>query len=312
MMTPDSGHKSLSTPSHSHSKFSFGFPSQPDTSLAPWQHLIEGPDTESYWKAENVPQPLSSLISIAEDVISPAAVTKYLTYIGVLKLLGLKKKFLLAKAEYYHRQERTTNKAPAALRIVHSKLSQIENERETVKVALECSREKCRKKGIDLSIYQRALETTSSNGSLSHRKQDPEQPIQHNHLSLSSILNAFPAQDEIKARDRVNGWLLQNLQASGEQARMHKAMLGRPYIEEKEWARLVLKYWPLDEAAVGEGAIACSTEGAVNSHGGQNTTRVVFRESERVRKRGVGSITGHSNHESPFWKRPKQKSTVSV
>ncbi|KAL9097239.1 MAG: hypothetical protein Q9165_000666 [Trypethelium subeluteriae] len=52
-------------------------------------------------------------------------------------------------------------------------------------------------------------------------------------------------------RDRVNRWLLHTLGSSTEQANIHRSMMHDPNMSIQSWSRLVLKYWYLDEAALG-------------------------------------------------------------
>lgn len=52
-------------------------------------------------------------------------------------------------------------------------------------------------------------------------------------------------------RDRINTWLLQNLASSNQVAALHRTILPHEGkgLDEKAWARQVLKFWPLDGAA---------------------------------------------------------------
>jgi hypothetical protein len=66
--------------------------------------------------------------------------------------------------------------------------------------------------------------------------------------------------------DRINGWLFHNLQSSSENAALHRSMLPDcQSLDEKSWARSVIKYWSIDEAAMGEENLASSSWGAVGS-----------------------------------------------
>jgi hypothetical protein len=82
--------------------------------------------------------------------------------------------------------------------------------------------------------------------------------------------------------DRINAWLLQCLQSSEEQADLHRSFLpdGKK-IERDKWARMVLKFWPLDEAAIWAGDRVCSTNGAVDSDGAAHSARVFLRSDSR-------------------------------
>jgi hypothetical protein len=46
------------------------------------------------------------------------------------------------------------------------------------------------------------------------------------------------------------------------------------YFSEEDWARLVLKYWTVDDAARPSEYEDCSTNGAVDSEGACHSTRV--------------------------------------
>jgi hypothetical protein len=72
-------------------------------------------------------------------------------------------------------------------------------------------------------------------------------------------------------RDRINRWLFQNLQNSPENAALHRSMMTsgtEKDLDEKSWARTVVKYWSIDEAATGEEyeAVNASTNEAADSY----------------------------------------------
>ena len=52
-------------------------------------------------------------------------------------------------------------------------------------------------------------------------------------------------------RDRINRWLLHSLRWDDSLAHLHRSMLVDRNIDEASWARMVLQYWFLDEAATG-------------------------------------------------------------
>ena len=52
-------------------------------------------------------------------------------------------------------------------------------------------------------------------------------------------------------RDRVNRWMLHVLGSSADQAEIHRSMMHDRDISVQSWSRLVLKFWFLDEAALG-------------------------------------------------------------
>jgi hypothetical protein len=79
-------------------------------------------------------------------------------------------------------------------------------------------------------------------------------------------------------QDRINMWLLRNLQESSEEKTFHRSFLTRAEnLDEEKWARLVLKYWWLGDAAVVPENEPLSTNGAVDSAGMCHSVRVIFQ-----------------------------------
>lgn len=97
------------------------------------------------------------------------------------------------------------------------------------------------------------------------------------------------AKSWLTKQDQINAWLLQNLGASPDLMKLHQSfMFQGDTLNDVEWARLVLKYWPLDEAAEAAEQRNPSTIGAVDSLGARHSARVLF---------GIGgrSIEGESS-----------------
>ncbi|KAL8684698.1 MAG: hypothetical protein Q9224_006180 [Gallowayella concinna] len=80
------------------------------------------------------------------------------------------------------------------------------------------------------------------------------------HTQDWSLLNGWT-----DTRDGINRWILHSLRADEAQARLHRSMLAEPDIGDEAWARLVLKYWTLDEAATGTELWTSLSVGAVDS-----------------------------------------------
>ncbi|KAI9706454.1 MAG: hypothetical protein M1836_003460 [Candelina mexicana] len=57
--------------------------------------------------------------------------------------------------------------------------------------------------------------------------------------------------DFVSTRARINGWLLHILQHSPLDADLHRAMLHDNTMDDKKWAKLLLKTWSSDDAAMG-------------------------------------------------------------
>jgi hypothetical protein len=90
----------------------------------------------------------------------------------------------------------------------------------------------------------------------------------HNNLALGEVTSkATLLSNWTNTRDRINGWLLHSLRATDTAAALHMSMLGDAGkdLDEEKWARLVLKYWYLDEAATGLDVEALESDGAVDS-----------------------------------------------
>lgn len=68
--------------------------------------------------------------------------------------------------------------------------------------------------------------------------------------------------------DRINNWLFDNLSHSTDNAALHRSMLpSGQSMSEKDWARSVIKFWSIDEAAMGDEYLGTSSRGAVGSWG---------------------------------------------
>ncbi|KAH7310176.1 hypothetical protein BKA65DRAFT_519056 [Rhexocercosporidium sp. MPI-PUGE-AT-0058] len=93
------------------------------------------------------------------------------------------------------------------------------------------------------------------------------------------VLHHTSSQCWITKTDRINSWLLQNLATLPEEANRHRMFIpDGEQLAEEQWARLVLKFWPLDEAAPMFELGACSTNDAVDSAGACHSTRVLLVE----------------------------------
>ena len=62
----------------------------------------------------------------------------------------------------------------------------------------------------------------------------------------SNLLHAWTS-----TRERINSWLLHSLRSDDKLAQVHRSMMADQILTDKEWARLTVKYWTLDEAATG-------------------------------------------------------------
>ncbi|KFY95329.1 hypothetical protein V500_02834 [Pseudogymnoascus sp. VKM F-4518 (FW-2643)] len=93
------------------------------------------------------------------------------------------------------------------------------------------------------------------------------------------VLHHTISQCWVTKTDRINSWLLQNLATLPEEANRHRMFIpDGEQLGEEQWARLVLKFWPLDEAAPMFELGACSTNDAVDSAGACHSARVLLIE----------------------------------
>lgn len=99
----------------------------------------------------------------------------------------------------------------------------------------------------------------------------------HDHFPKHETAVSAPTVTDTTKHDRINMWLLGNLQASSDEKKRHRALLNNVEdLSEEQWARLVLRYWLLDEAATCVDDKPASTNGAVNSAGMCHSARVMF------------------------------------
>jgi len=83
--------------------------------------------------------------------------------------------------------------------------------------------------------------------------------------------------------DQINGWLFNNLQNSSDNAALHRSMLPNGHtMDEKSWARSVVKFWSIDEAAMGEYYFVSSSRGAVDSWGESCGVRAPVETSPNI------------------------------
>ena len=91
-----------------------------------------------------------------------------------------------------------------------------------------------------------------------------------------STLESNLLQSWTTSRDRINNWLLHSLRADDKLAQLHRSILGEPHIGEQAWARLLLKYWTLDEAATGSPLSRAQSAAATNSLHSASTQSLDF------------------------------------
>lgn len=142
----------------------------------------------------------------------------------------------------------------------------------------------CWRQGYDVVELDRELEAPD-------KAPDIRQEIasEQHHMSWWDVLHHVGSQDWLTKKDRINSWLLQNLAAEPGEALCHRKCLQEEgmgdQLSEEEWARLVLKFWTIDDAAQPLEHTECSTNGAVDSDGACNSTRVKLVGSLPIREK---------------------------
>ena len=72
---------------------------------------------------------------------------------------------------------------------------------------------------------------------------------------LTEIWNEILGEKEARVwstrKDRINAWLLQNMATSPQGSKNHRNYFKHgERLDKKQWARLILKFWLIDETAV--------------------------------------------------------------
>jgi hypothetical protein len=151
-------------------------------------------------------------------------------------------------------------------------------------------RQACWSEGYDVDEIDRMLKTSERYETVSNTSSDIyQEPESEQHMSWWDVLHHTGPQNWLTKKDRINSWLLQNLAAQPKEALCHRKYLqdqgADDQLSEEEWARLVLKFWTLDDAARPSEDADCSTNGAVDSDGACHSARVKLVESLPVREK---------------------------
>ena len=114
--------------------------------------------------------------------------------------------------------------------------------------------------GIDIGLLQNWTRVL---------QEDPVRGISGESPSIEAIktqsYNASLLGQWTGTRDRVNRWLLHSLGCSEEQVQLHRSMLFDPTMSAHAWSRFVLKYWFMDDSALGIELEPSASVGAVQS-----------------------------------------------
>ena len=136
---------------------------------------------------------------------------------------------------------------------------------------LEISRKQCLQEGYSLMQIDQCLNTSMghSQNVESVESTDMVTRTSGRHYDMFEIrkhtLDAGLLGNWSSTRDHINRWLLHSLRSDDTLAQLHRSMLTEKNLDEQAWARLLLKYWHIDEAAVGIDLHASLSLGAVDS-----------------------------------------------
>ena len=146
---------------------------------------------------------------------------------------------------------------------------------ENIKDCISKARNLCWRLGYNLEELDQIIDAgypqhslgCDVNRALKHRSTRAEQISL---LALQKRLERVTAHRSwLRKQDRINSWLLQNLASSDENASLHRSFLPSPGISDEDWARIVLKFWPIDGAVV-------------KREGGERRERIVESSKEEV------------------------------
>jgi hypothetical protein len=217
---------------------------------------------------------------------TPKCLTEYIRYHQIAENTRAHTRMLSALAPYLNLSESSTMylKLQGAQEKTHDHLRRIEFKRDRYRGA-------CWTEGYDVDELDRALKTAVAQDTLldmtSDIRQEPTPDKQH--MGWWDVLYHTRPQNWLTKKDRINSWLLQNLATQPSEALHHRKCLHDigigDQLSEEEWARLVLKFWAIDDAAQQLEYTDCSTNGAVDSDGACHSTRVKLFGSLPIREK---------------------------
>jgi hypothetical protein len=171
---------------------------------------------------------------------------------------------------------------------------------------LEQARKACWAQGFDLDTIDELMGSCGPFGdskkNILKSKEDNEKCENLTEI-WNEILGEKGARVWSTKKDRINAWLLQNMAASPQESKHHRTYLKHgEALDEKQWARLVLKFWLIDEAAVPVETVSTwpnSTNGAVDSDGLCHSTRVLLGALPARKRRDFDSDAASLESDEP-------------
>ena len=276
------------------------FELHPDQEVQVSEDIIQAVVAPGEMTHELVPKYGGVLVGI-DGEHCPQGLMDYLTTTNRAQKLISDRSLVLALTGRVDRSQ-----CPSAYKELLMASRKIDNNLGLLEKSLMRSKQACWNLGFDLSSFDHGLTTNNTTGvpfAKSELERGEQEQCEHLLNTWQDILHERAVRTWGTSKDRINSWLLQNLAVSQEEQKTHRSFLhNEKGLDENEWARLVLKYWLIDEAAVGNEEEACSTNGAVDSSGLCHSTRVILNTLP-VRKRK--SVDDSSLPEGVTIKKPR-------
>jgi hypothetical protein len=191
--------------------------------------------------------------------ICPSSLLAYMEIIRLSETISLHTKLLTCIRKF---------QGPDSLDLMETKEYQdVYLKLQSLRAQLIEARQVCWNEGLDMADIDKVLNSGYGqdlpplDDDIEENKDDERQDIS----VLCRRLKRLQAEQSWTTKlDRTNAWLLQNLAADTNAVALHRSYLpDGASLDERQWARLVLKYWLLDEAAAPAGNRSPSTIGAM-------------------------------------------------
>jgi hypothetical protein len=164
------------------------------------------------------------------------------------------------------------------------------------------ARKSCWKHGygldeIDMILEIGCIHELSYNSPKAKEEEEEVEDGQKDLAALQRLLKKLTVSRTWSAKqDHINQWLLQKLVASSDEVALHKSFFkSGEKLEERQWARQVLKFWPLDGAALRPSKGSASTNGAIDSLMGRHSVKVLLEMVEQSSILSDGDIGNFLN-----------------
>lgn len=205
----------------------------------------------------------SKLLDTASEIV-PDCLLRYINLVQFSRTISLHAKLLVTTLAFMqgleednHRYDHETlNKADIDLSShqdakVRREYQDVCSQIETLEQNIALVRQECWNNGFNLSEIDMILGGTKSPARNPTIDEPAPTADEHFKALRQRLLHLQSQAAWTNKQDQINTWLLQTLAASSEAAALHRTFLpdGGRNLDEKAWARQVLKFWPLDSAA---------------------------------------------------------------